>query len=136
MQAGEQEPQNMNQHAIRKSILVVEDDEQSTRFIQVLLQDSYTIHNASWAAPAWDILTREHIDLVLMDISLPGDENGLQLTKRIRSNDRLRTLPIIAVTAHAFPRDRENSLAAGCNEYISKPFERNQLLDAVQRQLS
>lgn len=126
----------MNLHANRKNILVVEDDEQSTRFIQVLLQDSYIIHNATWAEPAWDILLREHIDLVLMDISLPGDENGLELTRRIRSDDRLRSLPVIVVTAHAFPRDRENSLAAGCNEYISKPFDRAQLLGAVQRQLS
>lgn len=121
---------------MRKNILVVEDDEQSTRFIQVLLQNNYTIHNATWAEAAWDILQHEPIDLVLMDISLPGDENGLELTRRIRASERLRALPVIVVTAHAFPRDRENSLAAGCNEYISKPFERTQLLDAVQRQLS
>lgn len=71
-----------------------------------------------------------------MDISLPGDENGLELTRRIRESESLRDLPIIAVTAHAFPRDRENSLAAGCNEYISKPFERRFLLATVERYLN
>lgn len=126
----------MNQPRIQKNILVVEDDEQSARFIQVLLQDNYTIHNAAWAEAAWDILEHTPIDLVLMDISLPGEENGLALTRRIRASVRFGGLPVIVVTAHAFPRDRENSLAAGCNDYISKPFERTQLLAAVQRQLS
>ena len=126
----------MNHTLPRKNILIVEDDEQSTRFIQVLLEDRYNILSAGWAEAAWNILQQEAVDLVLMDISLPGAENGLELTRRIRSSERLGSIPVIVVTAHAFPSDRDNSLAAGCNEYISKPFDRSQLLAAVQRQLS
>ena len=126
----------MNTDSPKKQILVVEDDEQSTRYLQVLLEHDYFVHSASWADAAWRILQEYPIDLVLMDISLPGEENGLQLTRRIRASEQMRTLPVITVTAHAFPRDRENSLAAGCNEYISKPFERAVLLDAVRRYLS
>ncbi|MBE0645778.1 MAG: response regulator [Bacteroidetes bacterium] len=126
----------MSNDAVKKQILVVEDDEQSTRYIQVLLANTYAVRNATWAEAAWRILQENHIDLVLMDISLPGEENGLELTRRIRASEQLHALPVIAVTAHAFPRDRENSLAAGCNEYISKPFERGLLLTTVQRYLS
>ncbi|MFA6233671.1 MAG: response regulator [Bacteroidota bacterium] len=126
----------MNSELPRKQILVVEDDEQSARYLQVLLTHDYVVHCASWAEAAWKILQEFSIDLVLMDISLPGEENGLELTRRIRESEAIGTLPIIAVTAHAFPRDRENSLAAGCNEYISKPFERAFLLAAVDRYLS
>jgi len=126
----------MNADSPKKRILVVEDDEQSTRYLQVLLEHDYFVHSASWADAAWRILLDYPIDLVLMDISLPGEENGLQLTRRIRASEQMRDLPVITVTAHAFPRDRENSLAAGCNEYISKPFERAVLLDAVRRYLS
>jgi CheY-like chemotaxis protein len=126
----------MNTDSPKKRILVVEDDEQSTRYLQVLLENDYFVHSASWAEAAWDILQEYPIDLVLMDISLPGEENGLELTRRIRASERMHDLPVITVTAHAFPRDRDNSLAAGCNEYISKPFERAVLLDAVRRYLS
>jgi putative two-component system response regulator len=126
----------MTPESSRKRILIVEDDEQSIRFIEVLLAKRYEVHSATWAETAWDMLQEMPIDLVLMDISLPGGVNGLQLTQRIRASERLHALPVIAVTAHAFARDRVNSLAAGCNEYISKPFEREQLLGAVRRFLS
>lgn len=126
----------MTNDAVKKQILVVEDDEQSTRYLQVLLEQEYAVRSATWAETAWQILQEVHIDLVLMDISLPGEENGLELTRRIRASKELHSLPVIAVTAHAFPRDRENSLEAGCNEYISKPFERTHLLSTVQRYIS
>jgi CheY-like chemotaxis protein len=120
----------------KKQVLVVEDDEQSMRYLQVLLSQHYEVHTASWAEAAWKILEQFPIDIVLMDISLPGEENGLQLTQRIRNSEALQHIPIIAVTAHAFPRDRENCLAAGCSEYVSKPFERTLLLSTVKRWLS
>ncbi len=126
----------MTNETVKKQILVVEDDEQSTRYLQVLLEHDYAICSATWAKTAWQILHESHIDLVLMDISLPGDENGLELTRRIRASKELHALPVIAVTAHAFPRDRENSLEAGCNDYISKPFERGLLLNTVRRYLA
>jgi CheY-like chemotaxis protein len=126
----------MTNDAVKKQILVVEDDEQSTRYLEVLLAQEYAVRSATWAETAWQILQEVHIDLVLMDISLPGEENGLELTRRIRASKELHAIPVIAVTAHAFPRDRENSLEAGCNEYISKPFERLHLLTTVQRYIS
>ena len=58
-----------------------------------------------------------------MDLSLRGDEDGLQLTRRIRREDSLLSTPIIALTAHAFPEDKQKSLEAGCNRYFSKPFD-------------
>ncbi|MFZ1730986.1 MAG: response regulator [Bacteroidota bacterium] len=126
----------MSTESGKKVILVVEDDEQSMRYLQVLLGPNYEVRSANWAESAWNILQEFPIDLVLMDISLPGEENGLQLTRRIRASETFRDIPIVAVTAHAFPRDRENSIAAGCNEYISKPFERMYLLSVVESLLA
>ncbi|MBR9976774.1 MAG: response regulator [Bacteroidetes bacterium] len=126
----------MTTESSRKRILLVEDDEQSVRYIELLLRKRYEVCSTTWAEAAWTLLHEIPIDLVLMDISLPGGVNGLQLTERIRASERLHGLPVIAVTAHAFPRDRVNSLAAGCNEYISKPFEREELLNAVHRFIS
>ncbi|MCZ7557829.1 MAG: response regulator [Bacteroidia bacterium] len=116
----------------RKQILLVEDDEQSIQYVQVLLRNTWDVTATAWADEAWDILNHKGIDLVLMDLSLPGDENGLDLTMKIRKSPNHAALPIIAVTAHAFPADRVRCIEAGCNAYLSKPFERKDLIDTIR----
>jgi CheY-like chemotaxis protein len=117
----------------RRTLLVVEDDMETQKFLQLILASSFDLHFADSAEDAWKILHETAIDLVLMDISLRGDEDGLQLTGRIRQDADLHHLPVIAVTAHAFADDRRRSLEAGCNEYLPKPFRVNQLLELVDR---
>lgn len=117
----------------RRTLLVVEDDHETQKFLQLILSSSFDLHFADSADDAWDTLHENAVDLVLMDISLRGDEDGLQLTGRIRADERLRALPVIAVTAHAFADDRRRSLEAGCDEYLPKPFRVNQLRELVDR---
>ncbi len=122
-----------NINAGKKRILLVEDDEQSARYVEVLIQQAWDLVVAAWADDAWDIYKSQDIDLILMDISLPGNENGLELTRRIRDNETESHVPIIALTAHAFQQDRENSLAAGCDAYISKPFDKEILVSTIRQ---
>ncbi|MGD9374649.1 MAG: response regulator, partial [Anaerolineae bacterium] len=68
---------------------------------------------------------------ILMDISLPGLD-GWDVTRRIKADDTLRTIPIIALTAHAMPTDRQKSLAAGCDDYDTKPIDLNRLLTKIE----
>lgn len=117
----------------RRTLLVVEDDHETQKFLQLILASSFDLHFADSADDAWDTLHRTAVDLVLMDISLRGDEDGLQLTGRIRRDEELRKIPVIAVTAHAFADDRRRSLEAGCDEYLPKPFRVNQLRELVDR---
>ncbi|MZQ80280.1 MAG: response regulator, partial [Bacteroidales bacterium] len=63
----------------------------------------------------------------LMDISLKGDEDGLSLTRRLRAEEDFKKLPIIAVTAYAFPDDRMRAMKAGCTDYLPKPVSSNDL---------
>jgi CheY-like chemotaxis protein len=121
-----------NGTAQHKRILLVEDDEQSIQYINVLLQHRWVVTSTAWADEAWDILKRERIDLVLMDLSLPGGESGLDLTVKIRNSTEYSDLPIIAVTAHAFHADRVRCMDAGCNAYLSKPFERRDLIQTIE----
>jgi len=83
---------------------------------------------------------RPDVALVLMDLTLNADEDGLMLTRYLRGQARWRRLPIIAVTAFAAPEDRERALEAGCDDYLSKPISRLDLfakIDAlVSRQTS
>ena len=106
-----------------RSILVVEDDEQSQKYMRILLSREFNVHIAATGEKAWDILSTEPVNLILMDLSLRDGEDGLQITKKIRQDATLKDIPIIALTAHAFPEDRKRSLEAGCNDYVSKPFQ-------------
>jgi two-component system, sensor histidine kinase and response regulator len=83
---------------------------------------------------ALERLREARFDLVLMDIQMPGMD-GLQATRLIRADTALAGLPVIAMTAHAFARDREQSKAAGMNDHVSKPFEPAQLFEVMLRWL-
>ena len=110
-----------------RTVLFVEDDEETQEYMASLLAREYNLRIASTADAAWQIMESTPIDLVLMDLSLQGDEDGISLTRRIRHDARFGETPIIAVTAHAFPKDRIQSLEAGCNAYFSKPFQIDEL---------
>jgi CheY-like chemotaxis protein len=77
----------------------------------------------------------ETIDIILMDLGLRGPENGLTLTRSLRTLERFRTTPIIALTGHALSVNREQALAAGCNDFIIKPFNRATLFTTIERLL-
>lgn len=119
----------------RKRLLVVEDDIQSQQYMKILLAKHFAVELSSTAKDAWQLLNSTPIDLVLMDISLHGEIDGLQLTRMIREAETLRALPVIALTAHAFPADRQKSIDAGCTDYLSKPFQREQLLSIIAKHI-
>jgi CheY-like chemotaxis protein len=75
------------------------------------------------------------IDVMLIDFSLRGGEDGLSLTQSLRNDSEWADVPIIAVTAHALSKDQRNALEVGCSDYLSKPFESGVLLKMVDRLL-
>ncbi|PKP29439.1 MAG: hybrid sensor histidine kinase/response regulator, partial [Bacteroidetes bacterium HGW-Bacteroidetes-17] len=114
------------------TILIAEDDESSFEFLKVVLKK--TAQFILWASNGEEAVShcKNHpeIDLVLMDINMPV-MNGYDATKAIKE---LRpNLPIIAQTAYAIAGDREKSLAAGCDDYISKPIKRKELIDKINK---
>jgi len=111
----------------RLAILIVEDDPHSQLYFTKLLSGLYDTAVAASAREAWDLLHGRVFDLVLMDISLKGDEDGLSLTRRLRSEESFSKLPIVAVTAYAFPDDKRRALEAGCTDYLPKPVSSNDL---------
>lgn len=112
-------------------ILSVEDDNITISLLDKLLSKRFKTYFAKSSEEAIEILKSKDIELILMDISIKGDLNGLELTKRIRQMNNYKDIPIIAVTAHAFSHDKELSLEAGCNDYLSKPFTESDLMKKV-----
>jgi CheY-like chemotaxis protein len=119
----------------RPCVLVVEDDVETQRFMGVLLGRRYDVLLASSGDELWRQLESSggRVQLVLMDLSLKGREDGLELTRALRRHERWKSLPIVAVTAHAFPSDQANALNAGCDAYVEKPVENVRLLALVER---
>jgi len=111
----------------RKTVLIVEDDPHSQLYFTKLLAGMYDTAVAESAADAWDLLHERTFDMVLMDISLKGDEDGLSLTRRLRTEEAFLKLPIVAVTAYAFPDDRTRAIDAGCTDYLPKPVSSSDL---------
>ncbi|MBW4486992.1 MAG: response regulator [Trichocoleus desertorum ATA4-8-CV12] len=117
-------------------ILLVEDNEvNSFMMLRRLRMRGYQVIHAVDGAQAVAIAQSEAPDLILMDMSLPVLD-GWQATQQIKAIPATYSIPIIALTAHALAGDREKCLAAGCDEYETKPVNFNQLIEKMQFFLS
>jgi CheY-like chemotaxis protein len=118
------------------TIAVVEDNADNRLLLQALLAERYELVEFDNGVDALAGLSASLPDLVLLDISLPGMD-GNEILARIRADERLRALPVIALTAHAMAGDREKYLNEGFNDYITKPIiDETVLLDAIERRLT
>ena len=94
--------------------------------IKILAHEGYLLIEAIDGEDALNKISSEKPDLILMDISMPKID-GYELTRRLKSHQDFREIPIIALTAHAMKGDRGKALAAGCDEYITKPINVREL---------
>jgi CheY-like chemotaxis protein len=117
-----------------KKILVVEDVDLNRELIVQLLEDTYQVIEAVNGQEGLELAELERPDLILMDLSLPVMD-GWEATRRLKAHDELRSIPIIALTAHAMVGDEEKALAAGCDDYLVKPLDENQLFAKVTKLL-
>jgi two-component system, cell cycle response regulator DivK len=119
-----------------KTILIVEDNELNMKLFHDLLEaHGYNILQTKDGMEALKMARQHHPDLILMDIQLP-EVSGLEVTKWIKEDDNLRSIPIIAVTAFAMKGDEEKIREGGCEAYIAKPISVANFLQTVQRFLN
>ena len=117
-------------------ILVVDDNATNLRLATTLLElDGHAVLGASDAEGALRTLAEVRPDLILMDIGLPGMD-GLALTRRIKADPRLRTVPVVALTAFAMKGDDLRASAAGCDGYIAKPIDTRRFVMQVAAALA
>ena len=113
-------------------ILLVEDNEMNRDMLsRRLSRQGYEVSIAIDGEQGLAMAARGGFDLVLMDMSLP-EMDGWEATRRLRADPRTRTLPIIALTAHAMAGDREKALEAGCDDYDTKPVDLGRLLGKIE----
>ncbi len=116
----------------KATILYVEDNPENRVLIQrILMVEGYTVIFAENAMEALASAKQEKLDLILMDINLP-DVDGYTLTRQLRQMPNINGIPILALTANVMKGDRERSLEAGCDGYIQKPID----VDELPRQIA
>jgi two-component system, cell cycle response regulator DivK len=114
-------------------VAIVEDNADNRLLLQAILDGLYELVEYANGVDALAGFAALRPDLVLLDISLPGMD-GNEILARIRADDALRALPVIALTAHAMRGDREKYLAAGFNDYVTKPIvDEMILIGAIER---
>ena len=115
--------------------MYVEDNFQNKRLVRKMLAArGYEVIEAEDGLTGVEMALHEQPDLILMDISLPGID-GVEATQRIKSFEGTQHIPVIALTANAMRGDRERFLAAGCDDYLSKPISMSELLEMLHKYL-
>ena len=115
-------------------ILIVDDDKPTTILFEHYLRDVGNINVAANGEIAMDLINSNNYDLILMDINLRGELDGLSLTKYLRKIERYKEIPIIAITAFG-KYYKEDALSAGCNYFLIKPFEKKDFLELISKTL-
>lgn len=118
-------------------ILYVEDNEDNVFMLKMRLEleDGFEVLVAEDGAKGVAVAGAERPDLILMDLNLPVID-GWEATRRIKADSKTRGIPIIALTAHAMAGDREKALAAGCDDFDTKPIDLERLLEKIRAVLA
>ena len=118
-----------------RHILVVEDQEDNRQIMRDLLTaNDYEMTEAENGEEALVAVAKDRPDLILMDIQLPVMD-GFEVTRRIKADPSLNSIPVIAVTSYALSGDEEKARAAGCDDFVPKPFSPRQLLAKIRQYL-
>lgn len=118
-----------------RKILLVEDNEVNMRLVKLTLKNQhYEFIEATNGEDAIEFAEEHKPDLIILDIQLPKMD-GYEVARVLKSKESLKTIPIIALTAHAMKGDEERVLSAGCDAYVSKPLDTNKFRGLVKSYL-
>jgi len=116
-------------------VLLIEDNEMNRDILlRRLSRRGYLMVSAVDGRQGVEMARSERPDIILMDMSLPVMD-GWEATRRVKADEDMRNVPVIGLTAHAMSGDREKALAAGCDDYDTKPVELDRLIEKIERLL-
>jgi CheY-like chemotaxis protein len=118
-------------------VLYVEDNDDNVYMLKMRLEllGDFEVVAAEDGEKGCDLAASERPDVILMDLEMPGID-GWEATRRLKSNPDTRAIPVIALSAHALAGAREKALAAGCDEFDTKPIEFERLVATLRRVLA
>lgn len=122
---------NLAEDRAKPRLLIVEDDPENQKFLNIFLKNKFEMDFCDSAESFYLKLRDRKYDIILMDISLRGTKDGLQITRELRSNPDYQNMPIVGLSAHAFQKDKENAYNAGIDIFMTKPVQGHILLESL-----
>lgn len=120
----------------KQKILVVEDDADTQLFLNLLLHKKFEVELCKSDVEFDKMMLEKKFDLIIMDISIIGKKDGLQLTKQLKGSEQFKNIPVICLSAHVLENDRRNAYNAGVDIFLPKPVSNEKLLETIGRFLS
>ena len=121
----------------KPKLLITEDDFENQKFLEMFLKRNFDVEICDSEQSFYEHLNKKKFDVILMDISLRGNKNGLELTNELKKMPGYENIPVVCLSAHAFKKDRDNALNAGVDVFLTKPVENkilmNTLLEVVSK---
>ncbi|MFA3782251.1 response regulator [Melioribacteraceae bacterium 4301-Me] len=115
----------------KPKLLIVEDDYENQRFLEIFLRRKFDLQICDSEETFYQKIKKEKFDIILMDISLRGKKDGLQLTREMRNHPEFKNIPIVGLSAHTFQQDKDNAYAAGVDVFLTKPAPNDVLMEAL-----
>ena len=116
-------------------VLLVEDNELNSKLTMVYLKDTCIVDNVQNASDALRAINKKDYNAILMDINLGEGMNGVDIAQAARTMNKYIDIPIIALTGYALNDDKDNFLKCGFSHYLSKPYDKKQLLELINNAL-
>ena len=114
-------------------LLIVEDDKENQKFLSIYLRRIFEFDICDSAEAVYEKLNEKSFDVILMDISLRGNKDGLQITRELRESPKFQNMPIVGLSAHAYQKDKDNAYKAGVDIFITKPVQGHILIDSLRK---
>ena len=116
----------------RKRILIVEDNTETQLILKIYLRDFYDVELVQTGIEGIKKIKKNEYALIILDINLPGEIDGDDVIRKIRTDPELKSVPVLVVTAYALKGDKEKYLSMGASGYLAKPVDKKVILKAVQ----
>jgi len=117
---------------VKKRVLIVEDNMDTFELVHFVLEkNNYETLLAVNGRDGVNAAIKQKPDLIIMDLAMP-EMDGWTATNLIKKNSELKSIPLIVLTAHALPGDRQRAMDAGCDEYITKPMDMGDLMESIE----
>lgn len=119
----------------KAQVLIVDDDPKMRTLLRLMLQSTCLLDIAEDEQNAIRMASENHYDIVLQDVNLGANRTGIDVLRELRKLPHYEKVPVVALTAHALPKDREHFIEAGFDEYVSKPISEEHLKKVIQQVL-
>ena len=117
-------------------ILVAEDDKENQKYLDFILRRTYEIDFCDSPDVFFKFMSHKKYDIVIMDITLRGEQSGFSLIRELKRKQEYREIPIVGLSAHVFSQDRKKALEAGADVYLTKPIGNKKLMDTLEKLLT